>query len=161
MFFDRGGDPNRLDDIGRSSTTWAVNNNAVNCICLLVERRADLNVADKDGASPLHYAACQNHLECLRLLLTGDVDPSMSDNNGLMPTRYTRVFNHQGHLTLLLRNGAIDNFQEQAPQNQKSGDSNLFAQMSKKIKKEAANKLGTQLARQLVPVAVATCCTVS
>ncbi|WP_342273367.1 ankyrin repeat domain-containing protein [Spiroplasma endosymbiont of Acasis viretata] len=93
---------------------YAVNNNNIEIVKLLLENDADINEQDINGSTPLHWAIECNNIEIVKLLLENDADINAQDINGCAPLHWAIECNNIEIVKLLLENDADINAQEKS-----------------------------------------------
>ncbi|WP_342273365.1 ankyrin repeat domain-containing protein [Spiroplasma endosymbiont of Acasis viretata] len=93
---------------------YAVNNNNIEIVKLLLENDADINEQDINGSTPLHWAIECNNIEIVKLLLENDADINEQDINGCAPLHWAIECNNIEIVKLLLENDADINAQEKS-----------------------------------------------
>ena len=98
---------NDADENGDTALMYAVQNNNIELVRLLLENGADVNIENEQAETALHYAAEQQvNLQILELLLNRGADPNSKDFIGNTPLHIS-IQNHNLPLCqLLLQNGA-------------------------------------------------------
>jgi uncharacterized protein len=74
-----------LDSGGLTPLLYAIRENCLACVELLIERGADLDKPDPDGVSPLLFAVLNSHWDITRRLLEGGADVQQWDIFGQAP----------------------------------------------------------------------------
>ncbi len=108
VFYSFGDLLNFADRDGRTLLFYAVLENNLDIVKLLIKEGANLNVKDKLGWSPLHYAINEHNPEMVKLLITNGAKINVKDSFGNTPI-WRAVFASKGRgdiIELLLLNGA-------------------------------------------------------
>ncbi len=74
-----------LNKAGINALHYAVDNEKVNAVRVLLENGADPNLKDKDGLTTLHYAVLVENRKIIELLLEKNADVDAKDNEGETP----------------------------------------------------------------------------
>jgi len=80
-----GGNPNDVDDNGRTGLQLAAINGNLQIAAILIRARARLNDKDRLGNTALHYAADRNQVEMAQLLLDAGAAVEPENKNGMTP----------------------------------------------------------------------------
>ena len=80
-----GGNPNDVDDNGRTGLHIAAINGNLQIAAILIKATARLDVKDPLGNTPLHLAAERNQVEMARLLLDVGAVVDPENRNGMTP----------------------------------------------------------------------------
>jgi ankyrin repeat protein len=73
------------DDDGQTPLHWAIRNQQVSTVKLLLEQNACVNLVDKEGKSALHYAINQSETDLLQVLGTRNANLELADVKGRTP----------------------------------------------------------------------------
>lgn len=80
---------------------YAVENNSIEIVNLLLDYGADPQIVDKRGMSCLHYAARHGLKDMVVLLLNHGVDINLRDCNGFNASYWAELNNHKELLSIL------------------------------------------------------------
>src|SRR5712691_12582758 len=80
-----GGNPNQVDDDGRTGLQIAAVNGNLQIAAILIKAGAHLDTRDKLGNAALHYATDRNHVEMAQLLLDVGAVVDPENKNGMTP----------------------------------------------------------------------------
>jgi ankyrin repeat protein len=92
----QGADPNQRAVDGTTPLHWAVRNESVELVELLLRAKADVRAADRYGVTPLHIATSLANNTIAQRLLAAGADPNATDQSG------------ETLLSLAIRSGAPD-----------------------------------------------------
>lgn len=105
------GDPGKIGFVTATGDTLlcaAVKSGSLECLSLLLDRKADTGESDARGSTPLMYAAERGDLAMARALLDGGADPSLPGESGLTPLAAARKAGKADMARLLAERGAVD-----------------------------------------------------
>jgi len=105
-FLKNGGDPNFVDQGGRTLCHLAVELDDVDALELLIAHKAEVNAPHPQGITPAHLAAYFNNVASLTLLITHKAKLDAVDINGFTPAHSAAQNNSIGALKLLAAHGA-------------------------------------------------------
>ncbi|WP_339043682.1 ankyrin repeat domain-containing protein [Spiroplasma endosymbiont of Apeira syringaria] len=91
---------------------YAVNNNNIEIVKLLLENDADINEQDINGCAPLHWAIECNNIEIVKLLLENDADINAQEKSLATPLHLSIYTNNFDMIKLLLEKGADLNIKD-------------------------------------------------
>jgi uncharacterized protein len=80
----------RANPNGRYALNWAVWNNRVPAVKLLIELKAPLEKENLTGFTALHHAAESGSLEAARVLVEAGADPDHTNGSGMKPSEVAR-----------------------------------------------------------------------
>lgn len=83
-----GANKSEIDHLGATPIHFAVRNNAVECLELLLDHEEYINIKDREGNTPLHWAAHHNSRECLKFLIEIGADINQQNKYGFTFFRY-------------------------------------------------------------------------
>jgi ankyrin repeat protein len=109
LLLSKGGNPNEVDNRGRTPLHIAAGVGCRDCAVLLIQAGADVNARDKNGRTPLHYAVWYGRLAVADLLLRKGAAPNAIDNKGNTPLHYAVKKIRPDLVELLLQHGADPN----------------------------------------------------
>ncbi|KAJ6096147.1 hypothetical protein N7486_006893 [Penicillium sp. IBT 16267x] len=73
------------DDDGQTPLHWAIRNQQVSTVKLLLEQNARVNLVDKEGKSALHYAVNRRETDLLQVLGSRNTNLELADVKGRTP----------------------------------------------------------------------------
>lgn len=89
---------------------FAVDNNYISLIKLLIDNGSDINTRDNDRNTALMYAVWNNNIKLVKLLLDNGADIDNKNKLNNTPLTYAIKHNNTNIVELLLSNGAdVDN----------------------------------------------------
>ena len=103
-----GFDIHSIDADGRTILFYAILENSISMVGMLIKAGADVNVKDKNSWAPLHYAAQDYLIGIAELLIDNGADVNAKDGNG-NTVIWRAVFSSQGRgemITMLKAKGA-------------------------------------------------------
>ena len=101
-----GGNPNDVDDNGRTGLHIAAINGNLQIAAILIKAKAHLDVKDPLGNAPLHLAAERNQIEMARLLLDVGAAVDPDNRNGMTPLMIAAGRGNIEIVQMLLAKGA-------------------------------------------------------
>ena len=113
---DRGGDPTRIDFLGRSALKHQVRNDTANQVARLLQDprvRATIDMQDKYGNTALHHACCKygetdaKAALNVHLLLQAGANRTIANKHGQTALAYLRQRRPNLHVTIVLLEQAL------------------------------------------------------
>jgi len=108
LLLERGADPNALAEGGMSALMFAVENNDIILVKMLVLNGADLDLGDAEGTTPLLIAVLNGHFDVAHFLLEKGADPNHRDSYQGSALLYAAATNDYEIADLLLYFSASD-----------------------------------------------------
>lgn len=94
------------DNEDKTPIHYAIENNSIEVVKLLLTYNADIELIDKNFKKPIHYSAENNCKEITEFLLTYGAKPNVKDENMQTPLYYALMHNCIEIVELLVNNGA-------------------------------------------------------
>jgi len=85
---------------------YAIKENNIEIVLLLLENGADVNAKNNNGETCLYYATKENNIEIVQLLLENGADINAINNYGKTPLIYSIWSNNKDIVELLIQKGA-------------------------------------------------------
>ena len=86
-----GGDPNFLDERGRTLLMIVVAQDFIPAVELLICHRADCDRQQEHGATALALASMMGSVKCVQILLEANASLEITDARGLSPIQYVQA----------------------------------------------------------------------
>ncbi|WP_422137647.1 ankyrin repeat domain-containing protein [Endozoicomonas sp. ALC020] len=97
---------NAKDDQGNTSLHYAIQNNDIKMIAILLSKGADINIMNRLGYTPLHFAVQLENQEAIKLLIQKCANLNIRDNKGQTPLHVALRVGNQEAIKSLIQEGA-------------------------------------------------------
>ena len=106
LLLNKGANPNKADDKGRTPLHWSAVRGRKNIVHLLLDGGSDPNIGAKCGGTPLHWAAQFGYKYVVKLLIDKGAEVSIADRDGDTALHLAAFFGKKDVVELLLDKGA-------------------------------------------------------